>query len=134
MIRLEDMGHRLNKIWRAFKTEFVDSSLNLGRHTTTVSGLNKFEDLRYPGTRRSAISISADWYGPSGTITTGGRLRTPKKYVLIVTNIDELFADTFRAVPWNPEFFFASANGAALDAIRRENRQSVFLTKLPLLP
>jgi hypothetical protein len=133
LVEVEAMGHRLRQIWRAFKTEFPDPSLNLARHDKTVSGLNKFEDLRYPGTK--GAGIGANWSGPPvAPVRASGGPSTPRQYMLIVSDIDELFADIFRAVSWNPKFFFGTANNAARDAIRRENNQSEYLTGQPSFP
>jgi hypothetical protein len=133
LAEVEDMGHRLRIIWRAFKNDFPDPSLNLTRHDKTVSRLNKFEDLRYPGTKGS-IGINASWSGDPGTVTTFGGLRTPKKYPLVVSDIDGLFADIFRAASWNPAVAsFMGTNAAALEAVRLLNDQSVFLTGKPKL-
>jgi hypothetical protein len=53
----DNMGHSLKKLWRAFKSDFPDSGLE--RHDKTVSGLDKFEDIRYPG---AALRLRAPVY------------------------------------------------------------------------
>jgi hypothetical protein len=47
---LRDMGHKLKKLWSAFKTDFPDTSLK--RHDKTISSLDKFEDIRYPNPKK----------------------------------------------------------------------------------
>jgi len=119
------MGHDLKALWRAFKKEFPNHGLE--RHDKAVSMVDKFEALRYPGTKGS-IEISATWSGTPGTSTTFGGLRTPKKYPLVVSDIDDLFADIFKASSWNPPVFMGT-NAAALEAITRFNEQSKYLTQ-----
>jgi hypothetical protein len=39
---LKQMGHNLDVLWRAFKTDFPDASLE--RHDQTISSVDRFED------------------------------------------------------------------------------------------
>lgn len=129
LAELKGMGHSLKVLWRAFKNDHRD--LGLQRHDKTVRMVDKFYVLRYPGTKGS-ISINASWSGDPGTVTTSGSLRAPKKYPLIVSDVDDLFADIFRATSWNP-VAFVGHNTAAREAIRLLNDQSVYLTGAPAL-
>ena len=105
--------------------------LTLRRHDKTISSLNKFEDIRYPDPIKvPSMGVSADWSGPAGTMTTYGGLRTPKQYELVVSPIDDLVADIFRASSWSPPHFMGT-NLAALEAVTRHNAHSEFLTKRP---
>jgi hypothetical protein len=72
---LKDMGHDLKKLWNAYKAEFTNSTLK--RHDKTISGRNKFEDIRYNG-------VIAAWSGPPGEVTAYGGIKTPKQYKLVV--------------------------------------------------
>ena len=123
---LRYMGHRLKALWREFKKEHP--GLGLERHDKTVSTLDKFEEIRYPGTTGS-IGINASWSGDPGTVKTFGGLRTPKKYALVVSDIDDLFADIFMASSWNPGVFMGT-NPYALEAITRHNDRSKYLTSV----
>jgi hypothetical protein len=118
------MGHNLKALWREFKKEHPH--LSLKRHDKTISTLNKLEDIRYPGTKGS-IEVIADWDDTIPPVTKH-RGRTPKKYLIVVSNIDDLFADIFKASSWNPPKFMGN-NAAALEAITRFNDQSKFLTQ-----
>lgn len=126
LLELKDMGHNLKALWRAFKVDFPFPGLE--RHDKTISSLNKYEDIRYPGTEGS-IGINVTWSGDPGTVTTFGGLRTPKKYPLVVSDIDDLIADVFKAMSWNPGFFMGTYNPAALEAVTRNNDHSEFLTR-----
>jgi hypothetical protein len=122
---LKDIGHNLKALWRAFKVEFPDPGLE--RHDKTISSLNKYEDIRYPGMMGS-IAIAADWFSAPPPVTTYGSVKTPKQYPLVVRDIDNLFADIFKASSWNPPAFMGTS-AAALEAITRFNDQSKFLTQ-----
>jgi hypothetical protein len=129
---LKDMGHDLKVLWRAFKTDFPEPAL--GRHDKIISGLNKFEDIRYPNPSKvSAMGVSLEWSGPPGTIKTYGGLRTPKQFAVVVSDIDDLVADIFKAASWSPASasFLGGPNPAALEAITRNNVHAEFLTGRP---
>jgi hypothetical protein len=112
------MGHNLKVLWRAYKAAFPDSTLK--RHDKTISGLNKFEDIRYNG-------VIAAWSGPPGEVTAYGGIKTPKQYKLVVVEIDALIVDTFKMSSWDPSRFMGT-NKAAIEAITRCNPHSEFLT------
>lgn len=95
---LKDMRHNL---WRAYKADFPDPTLK--RHDKTISGLNKFEDIRYPdANRKHAMGVTAEWSGPAGAVTAYGGIKTPKQYTLVVSEIDDLIVDAFKMSSWNP--------------------------------
>ena len=39
------------------------------------------------------MAISAEWFGPAGTVTTYCGINNPKHYVLVVSDIDDLIVD-----------------------------------------
>ena len=121
---LKDMGHNLRALWRAYKADFPDPALE--RHGKTISGLDKFEAIRYPD--EHAMGVTAEWSGPAGKVTTYGSIKTPRQYTLVVSDIDDLIADAFKISSWNPGAFMGT-NPAALEAITRRNNHSEFLTK-----
>src|SRR5262249_38135136 len=41
-----NLGHKLSKVWKAFKDKAADSTLD--QFDATVAKLDKFEDIRYP--------------------------------------------------------------------------------------
>lgn len=121
---LKDMGHDLKKLWKAFKTDFPDDVLK--RHDETISTLDKFEAIRYPDISHS-IGMSGQWCGPAAKVT-GHSFKTPEQYAVVVSDIDDLIADVFKASSWDPAKF-AGTNPAALEAITRHNKHFEFLIK-----
>jgi hypothetical protein len=124
---LKAMEHDLKKLWRAFKTDFPDADLK--RHDGTISRVNKFEGLRYPEEIiEHGMLVSVQWSGPvaKGVVTHGDK--TPKQYVVVVSDIDNLIVDVFKACSRNP-IVFIGTDPAALEAISRYNNHSGFLTK-----
>jgi hypothetical protein len=77
---LEKMSHNLERVWEAYKDDFPDSTLK--RHDKTISGLNKFEDIRYPEANQRAMGWTAAWSGPACEVTTYDEdgVKTPNQY------------------------------------------------------
>jgi hypothetical protein len=129
---LKVMGHKLKKLWRAFKEEFPDPALN--RHDKTIKRVDKFEEIRYPGAPHS-MGLAAEWSVPTVPVTLRGKaphgkLKTPKQYAFVVNNIDDLIVDVFKAYSLNPDVLIGT-NPATLEAINRRNAHSEYLTKTP---
>jgi hypothetical protein len=122
---LKDMRHKLEVLWLAYKVDFPDPTLK--RHDKTISGLDKFEDIRYPDGKRS-IGVTAEWSGPAGKVTAYGGIKTPKQYTLVVSDIDDLIVDAFKMSGLIPAAVMG-ATPTALEAITRRNNHSEFLTK-----
>jgi hypothetical protein len=123
---LEVMRHDLRRLWRAYKDDFHDPTLK--RHDKTISDLNKFEDIRYPDANQRVMGWTAAWSRPAGEVKVYGRMKAPKQYTLVVSEIDDLIVDAFKMSNWNPGSFMGT-NDAALEAIARCNAHSDFLTK-----
>ncbi len=131
---LRVMGHNLKKIWRAFKTDFPDPVLC--RHDRTISLLNRFEELRYPSHDRPAvIEIEIDWMAGPGTPATTRHhpgMKSPRKYRLVMGDIDDLVADVFKVMKLNPNVFAVRhPNPTALEVITLDNKHADYLTKPP---
>ena len=124
---LKEIGHNLKALWRKFKADFPDPNPN--RHDRTISVLDKLEDIRYPDAIKAhSIGWTAQWSGPAGTVTTYGRMKTPKEYAIVVDDIDDLVADVFKISSWNASSFMGT-NRDALEAITRRNKHAGFLTR-----
>jgi hypothetical protein len=124
---LKDMRHKLKVLWRAYKADFPDPALK--RHDKTISGLDKFDDIRYPDANlKHSMGLTSQWSGPAGNVTAYGGIKTPKQYAVVVSDIDDLIADAFKMSNWNPVGFMGT-NPAALEAITRYNDHSEFLAK-----
>jgi hypothetical protein len=124
LAELKDMKHRLKVLWRAFKADFPDHALT--RHDKTISSLDKFEAIRYPDVT-FAIGMTGQWWGPAAEVKTYGEMKTPKQFAIVVSDIDDLIVDVFKASSWNPTTFVGT-NPANLEAITRHNNHSEFLT------
>ena len=73
------------------------------------------------------MGARAEWRGPITEVTTYGRIPTPRQYATVISDIDDLVAEVFKTCSWNPGVFMGH-NPAALEAIKRENTHSEFLT------
>jgi hypothetical protein len=122
---LTSMGHSLKKLWRAYKNDHPEAELE--RHNKTINKLDKHEDIRYPNPNLHSMGLSLEWSGEPGDVKTTGGLRTPKQYVIVVSDIDDLVADVLKTSSWNPGVFMGT-NPAALEAIKRQNNHAEFLT------
>jgi hypothetical protein len=128
---VESRHGRMGK-WREFKTEFPDPTLQ--RHDKTISSLDKFEDIRYPNPDKvPSMLTGAEWSVPTAPMKAFGGLKTPKQYVLVVSPIDDLVGDVFKASSWCPASasFLGRSNAAALEAITRHNTHAKVLTERP---
>ena len=93
----------------------------LKRHDKTISGLDKFEDIRYPDANLKQMAVTAEWSGPAGKVEAYGGMRTPKQYKLVVSDIDDLIADAFKISSWDPGKLMGT-NHATVEAITRRLR------------
>jgi hypothetical protein len=124
---LKHVGHNLKKLWRAYKAEYAD--FDLERHDKTINKLDKHEEIRYPDPSLHSIGVSIQWSGEPAETQTFGGLRSPKQYAVVVEDIDDLVADIFRTSSWNPGVFMGR-NETALEAIKRHNKHTDFLTTI----
>jgi len=116
---LRALSHSLEKIWLVFKTTFPNSDLN--RHDATISLLHEFENIRYPDNiLKFGMMTTGRWSGPIQDAMAGGVIASAKSYKIVVSDIDQLFADAFGAASWNP-LAFMPTNAAALEAVQRQN-------------
>ena len=127
---LKQLGHNLRKLWGEYKASHPKA--NLHHHDKTISGLDDFEEIRYPNDARGSIGVGLQWSGVPPTITTRGGLGSHKQYVLTVDAIDDLVADIMKASSWNAPIIIRG-NKTALAALRRNNKRSRLLTKKPPL-
>ncbi len=117
---LDDMkkklGHKLPKIWDAFKTQANDPTL--ARFDDVISTLDEFEELRYPDpnakgmqctfdvTKAGAAAVAAMVASAAaGSFPTS----TLPQYSLVLEEIDELVSAIFAAASQNPKFHLGKA-------------------------
>jgi hypothetical protein len=126
--QLKAMLHNLDRLWREFKKAFPDPSLT--QHDKIILSLHKFEDIRYPNPAKiKSMSVNMQWSGPPPKAFFRGAKSTPRQFTLIVSDVDALVADVIRVSSWNPGVVMGR-NRIALTAIRRNNTQRKFLTKI----
>jgi hypothetical protein len=107
---VEQMRHWLKRIWRAFKEDFPAPQLK--HHDGTISSLAKFHDLRY--WEVESAGMTSQWERPAHHVIVYGGMKTPKQYVVVVSDIDDLVADIFKAASWNPGKYMGT-NPSALE-------------------
>ncbi len=113
---LKKLGHKLPKVWDAFKAQANDPTL--ARFDDVISTLNEFEELRYPDpnakgmqctfdvTKAGAAAVAAMIASaPAGCAPTS----TLPQYKLVLEEIDELVDAIFAAASQNPKFYFSKA-------------------------
>lgn len=119
---LKAWEHNLKRLWREFKTAFAN--VDLTQHDKTISQLDKFEEMRYPSAALKAMAISVQWSGePPRAVFREGK--TPKQFVLIVSDVDALVADVIMVSSWN-QVAIMPRNPVVREAIARENAQAGF--------
>jgi hypothetical protein len=101
---LKKLGHHLPSLWREFKAQIGDASLD--RFDGPISTLHDFEEIRYPEPvlekgMLSTIEIIKEKSGETG----GGQSTKMPQYKLCVQEIDELVAAIFVAASRNPKAF-----------------------------
>jgi len=122
---LERMRHNLKRLWRAYKRDHANAPLS--RHDRTINRLDKLEDIRYPNAALASTRVSMQWSGETGGVEASGAMKSPKQYVVVVSDIDDLVADILRTSSWDPGRIVGTID-AALEAIRRHNTHAEFLT------
>ena len=111
--------HDLNKLWIEVKSILKDPALD--KFDELISGLNKFEDLRYPE-KGYMISISVYKCKLPEVIneSTG-----TKQYQTCLEDIDE-FVSTILTGRVNPEWMKNRMMGDALEQYTKDNRHPFF--------
>ena len=117
-------GHDLNKLWSEVKSIVKDSTLD--KFDELLSGLNDFEDLRYPG-KGYMISISVHRcklpevpkeFAEKEFVET-------KQYQTCLEDIDE-FVSAVLTDRVNPEWIKMLIRGDALEQYKKDNKHPFF--------
>jgi hypothetical protein len=128
----KNMGHNLTNIWRAYKDSHPKADLSC--HDSTINWLDIFEEIRYPKPALRSIGLGLEWAANPVEVKTFGGATPPKRFLLNVSDIDDLIVDVFKTSDWNPaSASYLGINEAALEAIRRQNKHADFLTKRPTI-
>ena len=120
--QLKELGHDLRKIWAQFK--LLHPSAATAPFDTVVTGLQKFEELRYPDSvlERGAAMEFVLFKEHVGTT----RNSTPSvpRYALVLEEIDKLETFIFRTADINPLFFTGAMSEEAKRYLMQENREA----------
>jgi hypothetical protein len=100
----EKLMHNLQKMWRKFKRQANDPSLN--RFNKVIKELSKYNDVRYPDkTLHSGASMMFDItrVGAAQSSVTGKLAANVPQYKICLEDIDELVLEIFRLASRNPK-------------------------------
>jgi hypothetical protein len=120
----DKLGHKLGKLWEAFKEQANDASL--GKFDKVVGELNKLETIRYPDELLAkGATMMFDvirWEGAESALSQSGSKSQPH-YRLCLEEIDELVGEIFRIASRNPEAYLKSMllKKEAKDYLGRDN-------------
>ena len=116
---LKALGHRLTRIWAAFKKKHNDRTLS--SFDLRIRALDKFELIRYPdaiAARGMYATISVGPFTPTIESASG---RTPPGFHLVVQELDHLVGTIFHKASMNPTFFFGRLSAEAREALFANN-------------
>lgn len=119
---LEKMSHDLTNIWAQFKAQYPTQEA--ARFDDAIVQLQKFEELRYPDSvlTRGAMMKLVLFREHVGT-PSASAIAVPQ-YVLVLEDIDELMAFTFRLSDLNPPAFIGSMGPEGSRYLFMHNRMS----------
>ena len=89
--RRRNFSHDVRKLWRVYKKEFADPSLN--KFDRTIAGLHKFERIRYP----EQISTNG-MTSEVGFVRNTAVFPSSTRYELVVDELDELVKVIFETI------------------------------------
>jgi hypothetical protein len=115
-------GHRLDKLWAAFK---ADTGSALDEFDDVIVAVNEFERLRYPEDLViNGAEIRLNWvpFAPPPGFESVSLVKVPK-YSLDMWKIDRLVAMIFTVCSRNPLFFTGGMNTYAREAITYSNEE-----------
>ena len=102
----EKLMHNLPKMWRKFKKQANDPSLN--QFNKVIKELSKYNDVRYPDkTLHSGARMMFDITraGAAQSSETGKMGTSMPKYKLCLEDIDDLVSEIFRVASRNPKVY-----------------------------
>jgi hypothetical protein len=121
---LKDLRHSLTKLWAKLKP--TSSTLADARFRRTINQLDVFERLRYPDVGlKKGYEIYHGIFRGSDPSSSGWAKPAPNKYILVLNDVDSLFAAVFRAASLNPPAFIPQDADRAR-WIKRDNPEVAF--------
>jgi hypothetical protein len=91
---LKKLGHRLRRIWKRFKVEVGDPSLD--RFNPTITGLDRFERIRYPDKLISLGMRAVISFDQRHDFSAESPARPEPTYEVAVKEIDDLRSSSSR--------------------------------------
>ena len=123
LAELKKLRHDLPGVWRGFKAQFRDGSLD--QFDGGVSTLHAFEELRYPDSvLKKGMSCLVSIERPSSGATTDVATASSPQYDLYLQEVDGLIANIFVVASINPKYFMGSRNKHAKQYLDEENAES----------
>jgi hypothetical protein len=113
----DKFGHKLNRIWTAFKRDFPHQQQQLDALDRVVNEVHCFEQLRYPG---KGMEITAEWERPPPRPRVKAQYDLPK-YPLYVHDVDRLVAKLFEVMERDPKRVCGVLNPRARAAVEEHN-------------
>ena len=122
LLQLKDLGHDLTKIWTQFKLRY--STAVAAPYDAIVTGLQKFEELRYPDSVLARGAMMELVLFKEHVTTPRNPSPSVPRYLLVLEEIDELQTFIFRTVGINPLFFTGSMSEEAKRYLLLHNREA----------
>jgi hypothetical protein len=113
-------GHKLPKIWKAFKKEFPASGLS--QFDQTIQDVEKYDEIRYPDNvvKRGAQMI-VDYRGEIPVHNTTTPQRQEPVYKFYYDDVDRLIGEIFRISSRNPLFYTSGLRPEVREILARNN-------------
>jgi hypothetical protein len=117
----KEMKHNLKKMWRRFKRDVSDATLN--RFDSVISALERHEGIRYPE-KIAEQGMTAYITFTKGSITKGvvAPQQPQPDYQIVVDELDALSHEIIANARMNPKAMTAGLNEFARDFLNRENK------------
>lgn len=112
--------HSLSKLW----DEITNSDPRLSRFDNLITGLDKYEEIRYPDkliTKGAHLHIDITKVGAAMNKSSGEYLDKLPVYKVCVEEIDELVAALFKLASRNPLVFLPHLKDEAKTYVNKDN-------------
>jgi len=122
--QLRNLHHNLRKLWRRFKAEVADQSLNQFDHA--IAQLNRFERIRYPEEiERLGLRASIAFKKGDVAVKTPPKSQEPS-YEVTIDDLDALAKAIMENSRINPKFFTNRLKGDALTYLQQQNKAVIW--------
>lgn len=114
----DKFGHKLNRIWKAFKQDFPNQQQQLDGFDRVVNEVDCFERLRYPSD--IGMEITAEWERPPPKPRVKTQYSLPL-YPLYVHDVDRLVAKLFEVMERDPKLICGALHPRARETVEDNN-------------